>query len=182
MAKFRNRLGMVMFGAVIAVTRAGAQTPPAQVNSAESEARLKLQPRTWMVGEWTGPATVTNSGQSFTLTQHEKVVLAAKGTVLLIQGQGTINGTIGFEAAGLLSYDMGSRQFKWVSSGGSGYLGISEAEVKGGTLVWFLPGAGGSRTRYTIWKSPKGEWQEIGETSQDNRSWTRTFAMTLVTK
>lgn len=73
---------------------------------------------------------------------------------------------------------MGSHQFEWVSSGGTGYLGISEAEVRGDTLVWFTPGGAGSRTRYTIWKSAQGEWREVGEVSRDNQSWTRLFEMT----
>lgn len=179
---FRNLIAVILGTAVLTVSGASAQSPSAQMKAAEDTSRLKLAPLTWMVGEWTGPANGSSGGQTFSVMQHEKVVLAASGTVLLIQGQGTMNGNPVFQAAGLISFDMGSHQFKWVSSGGTGYLGISEAEVRGDTLVWFTPGAGGSRTRYTIWKSAKGEWREIGEMSRDNGSWTRTFEMTLVTK
>lgn len=159
-----------------------AQATQAQMKAAADTARLKLAPLTWMVGEWSGPASGSNGGQTFSLTQQETVVLAANGTVLMIRGEGLIGGKAVFQAAGLVAYDMGSRQFKWVSSGGTGYLGTSDAEVKGDTLVWYLVGAGGSRTRYTLWKSAQGEWREIGEVSRDNQSWTRTFEMTLVTK
>lgn len=165
---------------------AQAQAPktPQQIamEASTDTARAKLAPLKWMLGEWSGPARGSNGGQSYSVTQHEKVIEAAGGTVLLIQGQGRMNGSVVFEAAGLISYDMGSHQYKWVSSGGNGYLGISDAQVKGDTLIWTTPGGSGSRTRYTIWKSAKGEWREIGETSRGNQTWTRTFEMTLVTK
>lgn len=159
--------------------KAAAGPPP---NAAADSARARLAPLKWMIGEWTGPATGTNGGQSFAVMQHESVKEAASGTVLMIQGRGSMDGRTVFEAAGLISFDMASQQFKWISSGGTGYLGISEAQVKGDTLIWFTPSGGGSRTRYTIWKSAKGEWREIGEMSRDNQQWTRTFEMTLVTK
>ena len=158
---------------------ATAQRPTA---AAEDTARAMLGPVKWMVGEWTGPASGTNGGQSYSVMQHEKVTSAASGTVLLIQGRGSQGDKTVFEAAGFLSYDMGTHAYKWVSSGGTGYVGISDAVVRGDTLVWTTPGGGGSRTRYLIWKSPKGEWREIGEISRDNVTWTRTFEMTLVTK
>ena len=142
-------------------------------------ARLRLAPLKWLVGEWEGPATGTNGGRSFTVQQHETVIDAANGTVLLIQGRGTMDGRTVFEAAGLVSFDMGSRTFKWVSSGGTGFLGSSEAQVKGDTLIWFTPSGPKSRTRYTIWQSAKGEWRETGETSEDNANWIKTFDMTL---
>ena len=150
-------------------------------------AREKLHALKWLVGDWSGSAKVTTGGQQFAITQHEHVIEAASGTVLLIQGFGTMpDGTGGerrvFESAGLLSFDMGSRQYKWVSSGGSGYVGISEAQVKGDTLVWFIPDAAGTRSRYTISPTIRGEWQEIGESSKDGVNWTRTFEMALVKK
>ncbi|MDQ6611276.1 MAG: hypothetical protein M3Y64_02495 [Gemmatimonadota bacterium] len=150
-------------------------------------AREKLRSLNWMVGDWSGPATVITGGQTFAITQHEHVFTAANATVLLIQGYGTMPDGAGgerrvFESAGLLSFDMGSRQYKWVSSGGTGFVGISDAIVKGDTLVWQLSDAGPQRSRYTISRNGRGEWQEIGETTKDGISWTRTFEMALVKK
>lgn len=178
----------IRFLAVFAVTTTSAAALRAQpamspaMQAAEDTARMKLAPLKWLAGEWTGPASGTNAGRSYSLTQTEKVVLAAKGTALLIQGQGVMDGKTVFEAAGFLSYDMGTHKYRWVSTGGSGYVGISDAEVRGDTLVWFTPGGAAGRTRYMIWRTPKGEWRETGEVSKDNSTWTRTFEMTLVTK
>ncbi|MEO7360661.1 MAG: hypothetical protein ABI120_10045 [Gemmatimonadaceae bacterium] len=188
MKNFRNILAVAHLACAASLMSstalAQASKSPQQIAmaAATDSARARLAPLKWMVGEWTGPAGGSNGGQSFTVMQHEKVVEAASGTVLMIQGSGSMNGQVVFEAAGLLSYDMGSHQYKWISSGGTGYLGISEAVVKGDTLVWQMPGGGGTRTKYTIWRSAKGEWREIGESTADNLTWTRTFEMTLVTK
>lgn len=182
---FLNAAALLCAGGLFS-SQASAQrvkTPQEIAMDASTDtSRAKLAPLKWMLGEWSGPAGGTNGGQTYSVTQHEKVIEAAAGTVLMIQGRGVMNGQTAFEAAGMISYDMGSHQYKWISSGGNGYLGISEAQVKGDTLIWTTPGGGGSRTRYTIWKSAKGEWREIGEPSRDNQTWTRTFEMTLVTK
>ncbi|MBC8087235.1 MAG: hypothetical protein H7Z40_08200 [Phycisphaerae bacterium] len=159
-----------------------AQTAFPEMAAMTDTSRARLQPLKWLVGEWVGPATGSNGGQSFTVTQHEKVIEGANGTVLLIQGRGAMGERTVFEAAGLISYDVGSRQFKWVSSGGTGHLGVSQAQVRGDTLVWTAPSGPSSRTRYTIWRSPKGEWREVGEATQDDKTWTKTFDMTLVKK
>lgn len=176
----------LMSAAVLLSSAAAVAVPSetfAQPSTALADtARLRLAPLKWLVGEWEGPATGTSAGRSFTVQQHETVIDAANGTVLLIQGRGKMEGQTVFEAAGLVSYDMGTRTFKWVSSGGTGYLGSSEAQVKGDTLIWFAPAGPKARTRYIIWKSAKGEWRETGETSEDNTNWVKTFDMTLVRK
>ncbi len=174
---------VLLVGALLGVPAVSAQRPSSAM---ADSARQSLAPLKWMMGEWSGQATVTNGAQQFAITQHESVVDAASGTVLLIQGRGTIPVANGvgvrtvFESAGLLSFDMASRQFKWVASGGTGYLGISDAQVRSDTLVWFTSDASGARVRYTICHSAAGEWHETGETSNDGLTWLRSFQMTLV--
>ena len=84
-----------------------------------------------------------------------------------------------FQAAGLLTYDAGKRQFTWVSSGGSGYLGITEASVNGSTFIWSMADRGNLRTRFTISQAGDGAWYELGEESTDGVTWTRTIEMRL---
>ena len=174
---------LLVVSALVAAPAVSAQRPSTAI---ADSARQLLAPLTWMMGEWSGEAKVINGAQQFAMTQHESVVAAASGTVLLIQGRGTMPGANGvgvrtvFESAGLLSFDMASRQFKWVASGGTGYVGISDAQVTRDTLVWFTSDALGARVRYTISRGASGEWREIGETSNDGMTWRRTFEMTLV--
>ena len=178
----------IMFYAVILTLGVTQQVSAQRPDTAPADtARARLQPLKWMVGEWSGPAKVSSGGQQFAITQHEHVVDAASGTVLLIQGIGTMSDGAGgerrvFESAGFLSFDMAGKQFKWVSSGGTGFVGISDPKVKGDTLVWFTPDASGARVRYTISRDKAGNWTEIGETLKDGSIWTRTFEMALVKK
>jgi hypothetical protein len=156
--------------------------PPANVTG--DSARARMAPLTWLVGEWVGPASVTNAGRTFTLTQRETVQLAANGTALLVQGRGSMSLPNGsernvFQAAGLLTYDVGASRFTWVSTGGTGHLGVTEPTVTGTSYVWSLTDGSGRRTRYTISQTAAGEWYEIGESSADGRTWEKTFEMTL---
>ncbi len=159
--------------------------PPA--NAGGDTARARMAPLRWLVGEWEGPATVTNSGRTFSLTQRESVQEAANGTVLLVQGRGSMtlpNGTERnvFQAAGLLTYEVDARKFTWISSGGTGHLGTTEAQVTGRGYIWKLVRPGGKRTRYTISQTANDEWREIGEETADGTNWTKTFEMTLKRK
>lgn len=171
----------VTFGTMCCVSPLLAQPPS---TAGGDTARARMAPLRWLVGEWSGPASVTSGGRSFTLTQRETVQEAASGTVLLVQGRGSMtlaNGTERnvFQAAGLLTYDVGAGKFTWVSSGGTGHLGVTEALVTGSSFVWSLARSEGKKTRYTISQTAAGEWYELGEESADGASWTKTFEMTL---
>lgn len=174
---------------VVGLVAIGITLPPALSAQAPSmagadTARARLAPLTWLVGEWSGPATITSGGRTFTLTQRETVQQAANGTVLMIRGRGSMKDAAGaerevFQAAGLLTYDVGAQRFTWVSSGGTGHLGVSAAAVTGSSFVWSMPDRGNIKTRYTISRTLEGEWYELGEESTDGATWTRTFEMTL---
>jgi hypothetical protein len=169
---------------MVSAATVAAQAPS---SAGADTARARMAPLRWLVGEWEGPATVTNGGRTFTLTQRESVQEAANGTVLLMQGRGSMtlpNGTERnvFQAAGLLTYEIEPRKFTWISSGGTGHLGTTEAVVTGTGYVWNLVRPTGTRTRYTISRSESDEWREIGEESTDGTRWTKTFEMTLTRK
>jgi hypothetical protein len=151
--------------------------------AAADTSRARLAPLTWLVGEWSGPAKVTAGPQTLTLTQRESVVEAANGTVLMIQGRGTMTGPDGkdrevFQAAGMLTYDVAARRFTWISSGGTGFLGVTEAVVTGNAFVWNMKDGSGNTVRYTISRTPEGAWREVGEFAKDG-GWIKTFEMTL---
>lgn len=79
---------------LISTQRVSAQRPD---TAPADTARARLQPLKWMIGEWSGPAKVSSGGQQFVITQHEHVIAAASGTVLLIQGLGTMSDGSGGE-------------------------------------------------------------------------------------
>lgn len=182
---FRSHvLWLAIAGALTALVAARPLAAQPQSNAGGDTARARMAPLRWLVGEWAGPATITTGGRSFSLTQRETVLEAASGTVLIVQGRGEVslaNGTTRnvFQAAGLLTYDVGTGRFSWVSSGGTGHLGVTEALVTGSSFVWSLATRDGKNTRYTVSQTAAGEWYEIGEESADGSSWTKTFEMTL---
>ncbi|MBC7843007.1 MAG: hypothetical protein H7099_11875 [Gemmatimonadaceae bacterium] len=160
-----------------------AAQPPSMPGA--DTARARLAPLKWLVGEWAGPATISSGGRTFTLTQRETVQEAANGTVLMIRGRGSMLDASKverevFQAAGLLTYDIGLRRFTWVSSGGTGHLGVTEALVTDSAFVWSTGDRGNMKTRYTITRTPAGEWYEVGEESSDGVTWKRTIEMRLV--
>jgi len=85
-----------------------------------------------------------------------------------------------FQAAGLLTYDMVASRFTWVSSGGTGHLGVSEAVVNGSSFVWSMSDGKGKKSRFTISLTAAGEWYDIGEESTDDATWTKTIEMKMV--
>lgn len=173
---------VVLVASSVTVRSAHAQRPPM---ASSDTARTRMAPLKWLVGEWAGPATVTSGARKFTLTQRETVIEAANGTVLMIQGRGSVAGANNterevFQAAGLLTYDVGASRFTWVSSGGTGHLGVSEAMVNGSSFVWSMSDGSGKKSRFTISLTAAGEWYELGEESTDGATWTKTIEMRLV--
>lgn len=182
--KHPTLIGFVIGMVFVAIARPPALAAQGPSTAGADTARARLAPLTWLVGEWSGPATITSGGRTFTLTQRETVQEAANGTVLIIRGRGSMK--VGeaaerevFQAAGLLTYDVGAERFTWVSSGGTGHLGITAATVNGSAFVWSMPDRGNVKTRYTISRTAAGEWYEVGEESTDGVQWTRTLEMRL---
>lgn len=141
----------------------------------------------WLEGEWEGPAETINGGRTFTLTQRESVQRAAMNTALMIQGRGSMKMApdqperLVFNAAAMLAYDATTSRYIFFSASGSGQAQQFAAEPTGDDgLIWTIVGPNGHRTRYTITRTPAGEWHEIGHTSTDDgKTWTRMFEMTL---
>ena len=84
-----------------------------------------------------------------------------------------------FQTAGLLSYDVCTQRFTWVSNGLRGYLGVTAATVSDTSFVWSMADRGNLRSRFTITRPPEGEWYEVGEESSDGVVWARTIEMRL---
>lgn len=181
--------GVLLATAMSAPRALRAQTPEQRAATLRT-AQEAMARFAWLEGEWEGPATAINGGRTFNLTQRESVQRAAMNTALIVQGRGSMKMApdqperLVFNAAGMLAYDGISGRFVFFSSSGSGQAQQFTAEPTGADgFVWGYADGAGHRTRYTITRTARGEWHEIGETSTDDgKSWTRMFEMTLTRK
>jgi hypothetical protein len=139
----------------------------------------------WLVGRWKGEAVIEyQPGQRRTINQTETVQSKLSGLVLLVEGVGTIR-TPGeereipvFEALAVVSYDDQAKRYRWQAFTGGQYQD-AEAKVTDGGIEWRLANTPMGSVRYTIRRTPAGEWHEIGESSTDATNWRRFFEMTL---
>ena len=158
-----------------------AQPPGGEANR---EAMKKLD---YLAGKWKGEATVSmDPKETKTVTQTEDVQFKLNGTVLLVEGvgRGKLPGKdeegVLFNALGVMSYDAQTKKYKvkaYRSEGQSVDADLTLAE-KG--FVWgFKEPTRNLEVKYTMTLTAKGEWHEIGEFSQDGKTWTKFIEMTL---
>jgi hypothetical protein len=180
----RRLLTHCLSGLLIWSPALAAQDPRAE---SQRTAVRQMERFAWLAGEWEGPATVTNSGRTFTLTQRETVRFSAANTVLLVEGRGSMRvapdqpeRTV-FAAAGMLTFDAPTSRHLFFSASGSGQAQQFTVETIGADgFIWGYTDGDGYRVRYTITRTAQGAWNEVGERSADGTNWSRTLEMTLV--
>ena len=123
---------------------------------------------------------------SFIVKQTEHVQLKLDSTILLVEGvgRGKLPGKdeegIVFQALGVMSYDVQAKKYKIKAYRNEGQSVETDMTVKGKGFVWgFKEPQSGIDVRYTMTLTPKDEWHEIGEYSQDGKTWTQFIEMTL---
>ena len=171
-------LGFAM--ALALATGAAAQEPGA----ANRAAMKKLD---FLVGKWTGDATISRGPNDKTaVKQTEDVKLKLDGTVLLIEGTGrgqlpmkTEEGVV-FNALAIVSYDSETKKYAINAHTKDGRSTTAELKPTEKGFEWgFKDPVRGTQVRYTGTLTDKGEWNEVGDYSQDGKAWTRFFEMTL---
>jgi len=173
-----TRLAVVI--TVLAVSPAVAQPPGA----ANREAMKKLD---YLVGKWKGEATVrAGPSETKTLTQTENVQFRLDGVVLLVEGigRGKLPGKdeegVLFNALGVMSYDAQAKKYKVKAYRSEGQSVDADMTLTEKGFIWgFKEPQRGLEVKYTMTVTPKGEWHEIGEFSQDAKTWTKFIEMTL---
>jgi len=157
-----------------------AQSPPASGQMAEMK---KLH---FLVGQWNG--TGWNEfvpGQRGTATITETVQSKLDGTVLLLEGLGKAKvGAQGKEAVvhhalGVIAYDQQAKLYRLRSYLADGRSVDAEAKFVGEAFEWGFEIPRMGKIRYTIKLNDKGEWFEVGDMSQDGKTWRRFHEMTL---
>jgi hypothetical protein len=173
-----NRLVFTIL--VLAATPVVAQQPGA----ANREALKKLE---FLAGKWKGDATVSRGPkETMIVKQSENVQFKLDGTVLLVEGVGRGKSPgkdeegIVFQALGVMSYDAQAKKYKVKAYRAEGQSVDADMTVSEKGLVWgFKEPQSGIEIRYTMSITPKSEWHEIGEYSQDGKTWSKFIEMTL---
>lgn len=167
-----------------AAPRTGPGDPRMAMRTAAQNA---MKPLAWMIGEWEGPASHEHApGQKIEVVQREIVQSASFGTALLVQGRGTLHAggreQVVFEAAAIVSWDAGTRQFVLGASSG-GRAGSFDIVVEGSKMTWGFPMGDKERVRYVIEQTADGKWKELGFVSHDGgATWTQSMEMLLTRK
>jgi hypothetical protein len=171
-----TRLGLPLALMAFAAPELLAQAPDPAPNRAAIE-RLKF-----MEGTWRGSAWMMRGSER---TQTEMVEIVERklgGTVLLVQGQGSvIDSATGarrtvHDALGVISFDPRGG-YVMRSYIGSGQFGDFAVTLVDGGVSWTREVAGG-RIRNTA-KYTADEWHEVGEFSRDGTTWTQVMEIRL---
>jgi hypothetical protein len=156
--RFAHILAAALALAAIPVA-AQAQPDPAPRLAAQRAAIARLS---FMDGTWRGTAwTLTREGRH-ELTQTERVGVFLGGTVRVVEGRGyEADGTIGFNALGVISYDPDTRRYSF-SAWAQGRGGVFPFQVTDTGFMWETPAGPGAIIRYTA-TVRDGSWHEVGE-------------------
>jgi hypothetical protein len=157
---------------------------PAQPPAADQRDAIKKLG--FLVGEWKGEGWMEFApGQRRTFKGTEVGQSKLDGLLLTIEGlhRGQVGGkgeeVVVHNAFVVVSYDDKARRYRFQAFTARGNYEDAEAGVTDGQLVWGMKVPQLGNVRYTIKLDDKGRWFEIGEASQDGKSWRKFFEMTL---
>jgi len=151
-------ISMVLAGAAPASAAPPPAPSPAVLMAAERDAMKAFD---WIDGEWRGEAVTEVAGAEHRVTHTERSGPLLGGTVRLIEGHSyKADGTTGFNALAMLSYDPGTKTYRMTSQA-EGHFGTFAITPIADGYVWSIP-AGPMTIRYTA-HFKDGVWTEVGE-------------------
>jgi len=165
--------------ALLTVASAAAAQPPHDdpqaLMASQKDAMAKLA---FMDGVWRGPAwTILPDGRKSNVMQTERIGPFLGGGVKVIEGRGyRDDGTVGFNALGIVSYDP-AKQAYTLRSYAQGRAGDFALTAKEHGYLWEIP-AGRMTMRYTA-TIGDSTWREIGERIVEGREPSQFFEMNL---
>ena len=170
--RLRPLLIVLLF--LLPVAPAAAQPPDVQALAAQREAMARLA---WMDGIWRGPATTQSPAGPHSVTQTERIGPMLGGTIKVLEGRGyNADGSTGFNAFGIISYDVASGTYR-LHSYALGRAGDFTLTPTAEGYVWDIP-AGPFTIRYTATLAD-GTWTEVGDRITVGRPPQRFFEMHL---
>ena len=176
--KNASKLALAAALIVVAVVSVFAADQPAP----KDVQRAEMKKLDWLVGQWKGAGWMQmgpRGRREFTIT--ETIQAKLDGLVLVIEGHGKSkeDGSTVHTALAFVSYDEQAKTFRWRAFTAEGRQTDTQAKVGADTLEWGLEIPQRGRVRYTLKLSPKGEWVEVGEMTQDGQTWQKFLEMTL---
>lgn len=162
--------------AVAAVPATAQMYDPPSRLAAQAEA---MKPLAWMNGVWRGPAwTLRASGEKHEVTQTERIGPFLGGTVKALEGRGyNADGTVGFNALGLITYEPNSKAYS-IRSCAMSYCGEFPLTLTPDGYVWEVPAGPGAKIRYmAVFRD--GLWVETGERIEGDKPPVKVFEMDL---
>src|SRR5258706_12684301 len=163
--------------AVLLTFGAGAQAPdPGPLIAAQREA---MAPLARMDGVWRGSAwTLQPNGEKRHITQTERIGPFLDGSVKVIEGRGyREDGTVGFNAFGIVSYDPAKRAYS-IRSYAMGRSGDFSFRPTDDGYAWELPAGPGATIQYRA-SIKDNVLHEVGDRIVPDREPLRIFEMTL---
>lgn len=139
----------------------------------------------WLVGDWKGDAKVFGGPDRGEAVQVETVRSKLGGKLLVVEGTGRrkldggATGDVVHEALGIVSYDEKAKTYRF--DAWTAQRGYVQAWFEAGdhTARWGFDTPDGGKIRYTISRTDKGEWREVGEFSRDGNPWMPFMEMLL---
>jgi hypothetical protein len=158
-------------------SRSLAQAPPSPAVLIAAQ-RDAMRPLSKMDGVWRGSAwTILQSGEKHSITQTERIGPLLDGSIKVVEGRGyNADGSVGFNAFGVISYDPASKAYT-LHSYAQGRSGDFPLTPNSDGYVWEIP-AGQMKIRYTAVIKPDS-WREIGEYIAPDKAPVQFFEMNL---
>jgi hypothetical protein len=177
MHKHSTPFAALALSVVVIVSSAMSQgrPDPQETIAAQKEAMMRFA---IMDGAWRGEGwTMLPSGEKRELIQTERVGPALEGSVRVIEGRGyEKDGTVGFNALGIISYDLKSKSYS-MRSYAQGQVGDFVITPTHDGFMWEIP-TGPMTVKY-IATIMNGTWHETGDRIMPGKSPVRFFEMTL---
>lgn len=147
--------------------------------------KAELKKLDFLAGKWKGPASATTREGKKELTQTEIVEYRLGGTILIVEGigRGKLPGkdeeSVQYNAFAVISYDAAAKKFKVKAYRMEGVAIEADVTLIEKGIQWGFKPQAGIEVRFTTKITDKGEWHEVGEYSQDGKTWTKIMEMTL---
>lgn len=149
------------------------QADPAAISSQKAA----IADLSWMDGKWRGEASTSGPTGVHRAIQTERIGNLLGGTVKLLEGKGfNADGSVGFNAFGVISYDPAAKTYA-LHSYAQGREGSFPLEPTPTGYVWQIP-AGPTTIRYTA-TLKDGVWNEVGDRIVAGKPPQRFFEMNL---
>lgn len=169
--------GLFIVG-LLACTAAPAVAQAPDVGARIAAQREAMSRLSFLDGTWRGSAWALTPQGRHEIVQTERIGSFLDGSVKVIEGRGyEANGSVSFNALGVISYNPASRSFS-IQSWAMGQSGSFPMQVSENGYVWETPAGPGAVIRYTA--TVRGnQFHEVGERISGNAAPLRIFEMYL---